>query len=114
MSQIIPQFIIVLNDQQALQVLVVLLFRLFINLGRRHVGHLLCAEFTGTGCQVCFMKCLSVLPKTYFDRRSLMFHAAQIDFTFVQMNQFPYKHESDTTSGYFRVDRIASPEMYFK
>jgi len=31
MSQIIPQFIIVLNDQQALQVLVVLLFRLFIS-----------------------------------------------------------------------------------
>lgn len=59
MSQIIPQFIIVLNDQQALQVLVVLLFRLFINLGRRHVGHLLCAEFTGTGCQVCFMKVLT-------------------------------------------------------
>lgn len=83
-------------------------FRLFINLGRRHVWHLLCAEFTGTGCQVCFMKVLTVLRKTYFDRRSLMFHAAQIDFTFVQMNQFPYKHESDTTSGYFRVDRIAS------
>ena len=37
-----------------------------------------------------------------------------MDFSFVKVYQFPYQHETNTATCHFRIDGIASPEMYFE
>ena len=91
-----------------------LFFRLFVNVGGRNRRYLLRAEFACAGSQMCFMEMLVILRESHFDRRTLMFYTVKVDFSFVQMNQFPYKHQPDAASGHFGVDCVASPEMYLE
>ena len=65
-------------------------------------------------CQMRFSEALAVFRECYFDNRSLVFDAWQINLSFMQADELPYKHQSDTTSCYFGINSIAATEMKFE